>query len=111
MDFKAISLFRWQTHSRFSRNTRHRHLQHLKKTGTDSSFEPDKSSLSLDLTPPLHFFVGGARFHFFRLRVDSAQTSCETYLDISQTLRLLVRKTPLLGILDSDQGRVNSPLR
>jgi hypothetical protein len=32
-------------------------------------------------------------------------------LDTSQTLRLLVRKTPLLGILDCDQGRINSPLR
>ncbi len=111
MDFKAISLFRWQTHSSFLGTRVIDTSNPLKKTGTDSIFEPDKSYLSLDLTPPLNFLVWCARFNFFRLRVDYAQTSCETYLDISQTLRLLVRKTPLLGILDCDQGRVNSLLR
>ncbi len=83
----------------------------LKKTGTPPVLNKTSLPLRVDVTPPLNFLVGGARFHFFRLRVDSAQISCETYLDISQTLRLLVRKTPLLGILDCDQGRVNSPLR
>ena len=73
MDFEAISLFRLQTHTRFLRNTRHRHLQsskkdrHSLKDRHSFGFKPDWSLMRVDIAQPQISFLEVARFHFLRL--------------------------------------------